>query len=144
MLEMELMANVSKRKSGLLDRKTLRPPARAARPGMHELAIMQDIVDTVCKVAGEAQVSRVLLEIGSMSGLAADSLRFCFDLCTKATMLEGALLEIHDVTARARCCECNAEFLMENAIVFCVCGSAKVEILAGNELRIKEVELQNV
>jgi hydrogenase nickel incorporation protein HypA/HybF len=111
---------------------------------MHELAIMQNIVDTVCEVAGEAQVSRVLLEIGSLSGVAADSLRFCFDLCTKATLLEGALLEIHDVAARARCCECSTEFLMENAIAFCICGSAKVEIVAGDELRIKEVELQDV
>jgi hydrogenase nickel incorporation protein HypA/HybF len=111
---------------------------------MHELAIMQSIVEAVCEVAGEARVTRVLLEIGSLSGVATDSIRFCFDLCAKSTALEGALLQIHDVEARARCCECNAEFLAENSIAFCACGSAKVEILAGRELRIKEVELQNV
>lgn len=111
---------------------------------MHELAITQSIVEAVCEVAGEARVVRVRLEIGNLSGVVTDSVRFCFDLCTRSTVLEGAQLQIHEVAARARCCECNTEFSAENSIVLCACGSANVEILAGHELRIKEVELQNV
>ncbi len=111
---------------------------------MHELTIMQNIVEAVCEAAGEARVTRVLLEIGSLSGVVPDSIRFCFDLCTKSTVLEGALLQIHEVAARARCRECDSEFAAEDSVAFCACGSAKVEILAGYELRIREVELQNV
>jgi hydrogenase nickel incorporation protein HypA/HybF len=111
---------------------------------MHELVITQRIVEAVCEVAGEARVIRVRLEIGNLAGVVADSIRFCFDLCTRSTVLEGAALQIHEVAALARCHSCNAEFLVENSLALCGCGSANVEILAGHELRIKEVELQNV
>ncbi len=111
---------------------------------MHELAITQSIVEAVCEVAGKVRVTRVRLEIGRLAGIIPDSICFCFDLCAKSTVLEGAALQIHEVEGRARCCECKAEFPAENTIAFCACGSAKVEILAGHELRITEVELQNV
>jgi hydrogenase nickel incorporation protein HypA/HybF len=111
---------------------------------LHELAITQSIIEAVCELAGSARVIRVQLEIGMLSGVIADSVHFCFDVCAQATVLEGAMLEINEITARARCGECNAEFLVENALPLCACGSANVEILAGNELRIKEVELENV
>jgi len=108
------------------------------------LAITRSIVEAVCEVAGAARVMRVQLEIGNFTGLIADSIRFCFDLCTQSTALEGAVLQINEIAGRARCVECNAEFLVQNPIALCPCGSGNVEILAGNELRIKEVELQNV
>jgi hydrogenase nickel incorporation protein HypA/HybF len=111
---------------------------------VHELAITQSVIEAVCEIAGKARVTRVRLEIGSLSGVVAESLRFCFDLCAKSTVLEGAALQIHEVAGRARCFGCNAEFVMENLLALCDCGSANVEILAGQELRIKEVELQNV
>jgi len=111
---------------------------------MHELAITQSIVEAVSEVAGEARVTRVRLDIGNLSGVVADSIRFCFELCTKGTVLEGTALQIYEVAARARCLECNAEFMVEDSIALCACGSVNVDILAGHELRIKEVELQNV
>jgi hydrogenase nickel incorporation protein HypA/HybF len=111
---------------------------------MHELAITQSIIDTVCETAGYGRVRRVRLEIGSLSGVISDSIRFCFDVCAKDTILEGAVLQIDEIAGRARCLECNAELVLQNSIALCVCGSAKLEILAGHELRIKEVELQYV
>ena len=56
---------------------------------MHELAITEGVVDggeSVCP----GQVTCVRLEIGALSGVVADSLRFCFDLVTEGTSLEGA------------------------------------------------------
>lgn len=111
---------------------------------MHELAITQSIVEAVCEVAGDARVTRVQLEIGDLSGVISDSIRFCFELCTRSTVIEGAVLQINQVAVQARCLECNTEFPVENCIALCACGSANIEILAGNELRIMEVELQNV
>jgi hydrogenase nickel incorporation protein HypA/HybF len=111
---------------------------------MHELAITQSIVEAVCEVASGARVRRVELEIGDLSGVITDSLRFCFDLCTQSTVLEGAVLQINEIPARARCGECKAEFMVENFIALCTCGSANIEVLSGNELKIREVELQNV
>ncbi|MGH4024630.1 MAG: hydrogenase maturation nickel metallochaperone HypA, partial [Pseudonocardiaceae bacterium] len=60
---------------------------------MHEMAITQSVVDAVSTRMGDAQVRRICLEIGKLSGVVADSVRFCFDLVTAGTILEGAALE---------------------------------------------------
>ncbi len=61
---------------------------------MHELAITQDIVDGVMERMGSARVTRVIVQIGALTAVATDALRFCFDLCAKDTPLEGAELDI--------------------------------------------------
>lgn len=108
---------------------------------MHEMAITQSVVDAVSNRMGDAQVKRVSLEIGTLSGVVADSIRFCFDLVTAGTTLEGAELDIIQPSGRARCRDCGAEFALNDLLVLCECGSANRELLAGEELRIREVEV---
>jgi Zn finger protein HypA/HybF involved in hydrogenase expression len=40
------------------------------------------------------KITRVVLEIGENTALLPDSIRFCFELCSQGTLLEGAALEI--------------------------------------------------
>lgn len=108
---------------------------------MHEMAITQSVVDAVCDRMGDAPVRRVCLEIGKLSGVVPDSVQFCFDLITEGTTLEGAALEIVQPSGRARCRDCDAEFAMNDLLMLCECGSANRELLAGEELRIREVEV---
>ncbi|MGH3980201.1 MAG: hydrogenase maturation nickel metallochaperone HypA [Pseudonocardiaceae bacterium] len=108
---------------------------------MHELSITQSVVDAVCERMGEAQVRRVQLEIGRLSGVVVDSVQFCFDLVATGTTLDGAVLEIIEPAGRARCRNCAAEFECNDLLALCECGSADLELLAGEELRIKEVEV---
>ena len=108
---------------------------------MHEMAITQSVIQAVCERMGDAPVQRVCLEIGTLSGVVAASVRFCFDLVTAGTTLEGASLEIIQPTGRARCRDCGAEFELNDLLVLCECGSANRELLAGEELKIREVEV---
>ena len=108
---------------------------------MHEMAITQSVVDAVCTRMGDTPVRRVSLEIGRLSGVVPDSVRFCFDLITAGTTLEGAELEILQPSGQARCRDCGAEFAMNDLLMLCDCGSANRELLAGEELRIREVEV---
>jgi hydrogenase nickel incorporation protein HypA/HybF len=64
---------------------------------VHELSITQSIVEICAEQAGSARVTRVTLEIGDLAAIAPDALRFCFELCTQETALQGAQLEIVDV-----------------------------------------------
>ena len=57
---------------------------------MHELAITEGLVEAVTERLPGQRVTRVRLEIGALSGVVADSVRFCFDLVTEGTDLEGA------------------------------------------------------
>jgi hydrogenase nickel incorporation protein HypA/HybF len=108
---------------------------------MHELAITESIVAAVAERVPDATVTGVRLEIGVLSGVVADSVRFCFDLVTEGTNLEGASLEILEPAARCQCRACGAEFAPDWPILLCACGSADVDVLSGQDLRIVSVEV---
>jgi hydrogenase nickel incorporation protein HypA/HybF len=108
---------------------------------MHELAVTQSIVDAVAERFEGVKVSGIRLEIGKLSGVAPDSVRFCFDLVTEGTTLAGARLDIDEPAGRALCGDCGSEFELEVPIPLCRCGSAGARIVAGDQLRILSVEV---
>ncbi len=108
---------------------------------MHELAIAESVVDAVTQRLPGATVTRVHLEIGALSGVVPDSIRFCFDLATEGTGLAGAQLKITEQPARCRCRGCGSEFQPDTPIVLCPCGSADVAVLGGEELKIVSVQV---
>ncbi len=108
---------------------------------MHELALMESLVATV-EDGVEGRVIRVCLEVGQLHAVVPDALRFSFDVCARGTRLEGASLEIVEIAARGRCQACGSEQAIDLGIPLpCACGSADVTVLAGRELRIREVEV---
>jgi len=108
---------------------------------LHELAIMESVVEAVSERVGDTKVIRVRLEIGKLSGVVPDALRFCFDVSTEGTPLAGATLEIIENPGRAKCRQCLAEVELEDQIPLCACGSANLEFVSGEELKIQEVEV---
>ncbi len=106
---------------------------------MHELSITQSVVDTIADRLGDARVRRVRLEIGKLSGVVPDALRFCFELVTAGTTLEGAVLEIDEPDGEARCRSCGTAFATAEVLPLCACGSADVEVVGGASLRIRDV-----
>ncbi len=108
---------------------------------MHELAITESVVAAVREKLGDAQVTRIRLEIGKLSGVVPDSMRFCFEIAAAGTGLEGAELEIAEPPGRARCRDCSATVELDDLILLCPCGSADLEVLEGMQLLIKNVEV---
>jgi hydrogenase nickel incorporation protein HypA/HybF len=111
---------------------------------MHELGITQTIVAIVAEHAKGEKVQRVSLEIGKLSAIMPDSVRFCFDVCSKGTVLEGAKLEIIEIPGLARCRRCGVEVPLEQPFGICTCGSVELDVIAGQELRIKEMEIEEL
>ena len=109
---------------------------------MHEMAITQSVVQAVAERCDGRTVDQVTIVIGRLSGVVPDSVRFCFDLCTMGTALEGARLDIIDVPGRARCRQCDELVELPDFIALCPCGSADLEIVAGEELSIHNVEVR--
>jgi hydrogenase nickel incorporation protein HypA/HybF len=108
---------------------------------VHELAITESLVEAVTRRLPGRKVSCVSLEIGPLSGVVADSVRFCFDLVTDGTALAGAALEITEPPARCECRTCGAEFCPDGPILLCPCGSADVAVLSGQQLTITSVRV---
>ena len=76
---------------------------------MHELGITQEIVDIAANHAAGGRVTRVVVEIGRLTAVLPDAVRFCFEACTEGTPIAGAELEIVEVSGRGRCRACGAE-----------------------------------
>ncbi len=55
---------------------------------------MEDLVETVIENVPDFLVTTVRLELGRSACVSAEALHFCFDIATKGTKLEGAMLEI--------------------------------------------------
>jgi hydrogenase nickel incorporation protein HypA/HybF len=108
---------------------------------MHELSITRSVVAICAERANGAQVTRVTLEIGKLSAVLPEAVRFCFDICAQGTPLEGAALEIIETPGRGRCRDCGGSVALEELFGRCACGSANLELVAGEELKIREMEV---
>jgi hydrogenase nickel incorporation protein HypA/HybF len=108
---------------------------------MHELAVTEAIVEQIAAKTEGSEVRQVRLEIGKLSGVVADSIRFCFELVTEGTALEGAALYIDEPNGRGACGTCGSSFSLQQLILLCPCGSADVQIVDGAQLLIKSVEV---
>jgi len=108
---------------------------------MHELSIANSVVELCAERAMGARVLRVTLEIGRLSAVMPDAIRFCFDVCAKDTVVEGAALEIVGTPGLARCLDCGGSVDMTDLLEYCACGSVNLELLAGSELKIKQMEV---
>jgi len=108
---------------------------------MHELGITQNIVAIVTEKAGSQKVIRLKLQIGALSAIVPDAIRFCFDICTDGTPLKGATLEIEEVAGLGKCNICGQEMPLSVLAGTCECGSRDIKCVAGQELLIREMEV---
>lgn len=112
---------------------------------MHELSLAKDIIDTVKQSIPPEElpkVKKIVLEIGTYSGVVSDSLNFSFEAITSDTELYGAELEIIEIPFRLKCNTCATETEPEFPMMLCGnCGSVDTVILSGDELKIKELKI---
>ena len=107
---------------------------------MHELGITRNVIAICTEHANGASVKRVTLEIGKLSAILPDAVRFCFDICAKGTVVEGAQLEIIEIPGMAICQQCQRPVHLVQPFGRCDCGSNDLKQIAGNELKVKEME----
>lgn len=110
---------------------------------MHELSITQSIVEACNERAAGARVLRVTLEVGSLSCVMPDALRFCYEVVCEGTPLQGSTLEIIRIPGLSRCHDCGAMVQMDDLLSSCHCGSINLERpRGGDQLRIKSMEIE--
>lgn len=108
---------------------------------MHELSIAQSVVEAVTERADGRKVISVRLQVGRLSGVVPDALRFSFDIVTEGTSAAGAALLIDEPGGRASCRSCGSDFELADPLLLCPCGSADVEVVSGRELLISSMEV---
>jgi hydrogenase nickel incorporation protein HypA/HybF len=110
---------------------------------MHELAIAEAVVRIASERAGPRRVVAVQVACGHLRQVVPDALAFAFELVAHGTPVEGARLELREVPARVRCRACGGESEQDGFPLTCrACGGFDVAVIAGEELRVEELEIE--
>jgi hydrogenase nickel incorporation protein HypA/HybF len=114
---------------------------------MHEFGIAQSLLEIVEKEALSykgAKVKRITVQIGNLTGVMPDALRFAFEALRTGGIAEESSLEIEEIPLRIQCHQCGATSILEDPFLICpYCEDIDVEILAGRELQIQNMEIED-
>jgi len=113
---------------------------------MHEMSLCEGILqvlETESIKQGFSRVKNVWLEIGDLSGVEPDAMLFSFDAVTRTTLAEGAKLNIINIPGMAWCLQCAENVSVKQRFDECPnCGSYQLEVTSGDEMKIKELEVE--
>ena len=111
---------------------------------MHELSIAEAVVAIAEEHARGRRVTVVELKVGHLRQVVPSALEFSFELVAEGTVVEGARLEIEQVPVRVGCGACAAvSGAVEFPLVCPSCGGLDVEVVAGEELSVESLELED-
>lgn len=113
---------------------------------MHETSIAQNIIDIVnetLKAQPETRVKTVRVSIGEMIAIVPELLHHAYASLTSDTQLDNSTLDITVISISAICHSCHKEFGLNEYEFLCPhCQSANIEVKAGNEFYVKELEVE--
>jgi len=112
---------------------------------MHELAVCQEILSQLTRIAREHNaraVTGLVVRVGPLSGVEPELLAQAFPLARAGTVAENAQLRIEHTPVRVRCETCGAESdAAPNRLVCGACGDYHTQLASGDELILASVEL---
>jgi hydrogenase nickel incorporation protein HypA/HybF len=113
---------------------------------MHEMSLCEGVLKILQMEAvkqGYNKVKMVWLEIGELSSVELGAMKFSFDVVMKNSLAEGAVLKIITLPGTAWCMQCSKNVLVKQRYAECPdCGSYQLQIVSGDEMRIKELEVE--
>src|SRR5574343_1498285 len=113
---------------------------------MHEMSLAEgvlQIVEDTARRENASCVKLVVLEIGRMSSVQPEALKFCFDAVTRGSIADQAALEIVAVPGSGWCMQCAGTVPMQELYGACpTCGSHQVQATGGTDMRVKEIEIE--
>ncbi|OAF12515.1 hydrogenase maturation nickel metallochaperone HypA [Bradyrhizobium neotropicale] len=112
---------------------------------MHEMALCEGIIEIVEEEARKRAFSRVravCLEIGALSHVTPEAMKFCFEAVAARTVAQGARLEIIETPGTAWCMGCSTSVEIKQRYEPCpACGSYQLQVAGGEEMRVRELEV---
>jgi hydrogenase nickel incorporation protein HypA/HybF len=112
---------------------------------MHELSLLESVREVLEEHAISqhfTKVTRVTLEIGKLSCVEPEALRFGFDVVMKGSLAEQAELIIVECRGLGQCLQCQRQTIMESLYAPCEhCGHPFVTVMQGAEMRIKDLSV---
>jgi len=115
---------------------------------VHELSIMGNILDIILEYAQKnnaKKIKQVNLQIGVLSDVIPDWAQTYFDMLSKDTIADQAVLNIERVPVSIKCRECGFEKTYPEGdwTFYCEkCESMNIELLSGRDMLVTSIEIE--
>lgn len=113
---------------------------------MHEMSLAEGVLQLIedsAKTQNFSRVKTVWLEIGQLAGVEVEAMKFCFDAVVHDSIAENAELVIIENPGQAWCMHCAEVVHVQALFDACPqCGSHQVQVTGGNEMRVKELDVE--
>ena len=112
---------------------------------MHEMSIAQTILEMVEAEMARHPGAKLLaldIQVGELSCVQDDSLRFCLEASLKDSRWPDAAIQLEAEGVGAQCNRCGQHFKPDHYQFVCPgCGSADVAVVGGQEVRLRSLEI---
>ncbi len=120
---------------------------------MHEISIAGAIIESVLDAARKnnaIRVEEVNIEIGELTALNPEQLKFIFKTISRGTVAESAIYNIHIIKILIECrnCSYNGPIELYEKLHFFLpvikcpkCNGSDVDILSGRECCVKKIKI---
>jgi hydrogenase nickel incorporation protein HypA/HybF len=113
---------------------------------MHEMSLaegVREIVEESARANGARRVCVVRLEIGRLSQVEVDAMRFAFEVVQRGSVADGARLDIVETDGTAWCMRCSAPVAIGRRGDPCpVCDSFQLQVTGGDRMRVMDIEIE--
>lgn len=113
---------------------------------MHELSLCQSAVEIIQRQAEQHDVKRVTavwLEIGALSCVEENAVRFSFEIVCHGTVAQGCDLHIVYKLAQAWCWDCSQVVEIHQHDAQCpLCHGERLRVDTGDSLIVKSIEVE--
>jgi len=113
---------------------------------MHELPVAESLLEIALKYAQKAeaiQISHIHIVIGQLASIVDDSVQFYWDIISKDTIAECAVLHFKRIPSQFLCQNCSQKYHPNNNDFSCpACSSTNIKIIAGREFYLESIEIE--
>ena len=109
---------------------------------MHELSLLEnvrEILESHARSQSFVKVTKVTLEIGKLSCVELEALRFAFDVVMKGSLAENAELIVAELDGIGFCQSCGQKTTMEQLYDACTHCGRPLTVIQGMEMKIKDL-----
>ena len=114
---------------------------------MHELPVTESVLEIALRHASQAKATRIThiyLVIGQLASIVDESVQFYWDIISKETIAEGALLHFKRLPATFTCLDCHQEYSPGKDGFSCPnCRSDRVKVVSGDEFFMEAIDVES-
>lgn len=113
---------------------------------MHEMSLAENVLQIIEEAAIAQKFTRVKtvwLEIGQLSCVEQEAMRFCFAAAMRDSIAQDARLEIIEIAGQGWCEKCACAVPLAALYDPCPhCSSTGIKVTNGDAMRVKELEVE--